>query len=93
MDTMSEAATNLGVAFDALDQYLNAQIEEFEGLEKVTKFATGQSNPTYRLDAKSGIYVLRSKPPGHLLPSAHAVEREFRVMRALAATDKCNQNG
>ncbi|MBS8271940.1 phosphotransferase family protein, partial [Halomonas litopenaei] len=47
----------------------------------------GQSNPTYQLTADSGNYVLRSNPPGRLLPSAHAVEREFRVMQALAETD------
>ncbi|MDX1380981.1 MAG: phosphotransferase family protein, partial [Xanthomonadales bacterium] len=46
----------------------------------------GQSNPTYRLDAASGRYVLRRQPPGNLLKSAHAVDREYRVMRALAGT-------
>ncbi|MBP6626759.1 MAG: phosphotransferase family protein, partial [Arenimonas sp.] len=48
-----------------------------------TKFKGGQSNPTYRIDAASGTYVLRRKPPGQLLPSAHAVDREFRVLQAL----------
>ncbi len=51
------------------------------------KFAGGQSNPTYLLTAASGRYVLRRKPPGQLLKSAHAVDREFRVLRALATTD------
>jgi aminoglycoside phosphotransferase (APT) family kinase protein len=84
---MNEAAQNLGISFAALDAYLTREIDEFEGLIEVTKFGTGQSNPTYQVTATSGNYVLRSKPPGRLLPSAHAVDREFRVMGALANTD------
>ena len=84
---MNEAARNLGISRADLNAYLSKAIPEFEGLASVTKFGTGQSNPTYRLDAESGTYVLRSKPPGRLLPSAHAVDREFRVMQALAETD------
>lgn len=87
MVTMKEAAQNLGISFADLDAYLTNAIDEFEGLTEVTKFGTGQSNPTYQVIAKSGAYVLRSKPPGRLLPSAHAVDREFRVMGALADTD------
>ena len=83
---MTEAAPSLGTTLAQLDAYLSTAIAEFEGLRAVTKFGTGQSNPTYRLDARSGAYVLRSKPPGKLLPSAHAVDREYRVMRALAGT-------
>ena len=52
----------------------------------VNKFDVGQSNPTYRLTAPSGDYVLRRKPPGQLLKSAHAVDREYRVQRALYGT-------
>ncbi|MGH8077358.1 MAG: phosphotransferase family protein [Lysobacter sp.] len=55
----------------------------FRGPLTASKFKDGQSNPTYRIDAASGRYVLRRKPPGVLLPSAHAVDREFRVLRAL----------
>ena len=58
----------------------------FRGLERIEKFGQGQSNPTYGLHAASGTYVLRAKPPGKLLKSAHQVDREFRVMRALADT-------
>ncbi len=83
---MNEAAQNLGISLGDLDAYLTRAIPEFEGLATVTKFGTGQSNPTYQLTAISGTYVLRSKPPGRLLPSAHAVDREFRVMQALAGT-------
>ena len=53
---------------------------------EVRQFEGGQSNPTYFLHAASGDYVLRKKPPGQLLPSAHAVDREYRVMKALAGT-------
>jgi aminoglycoside phosphotransferase (APT) family kinase protein len=53
----------------------------------VRQFDGGQSNPTYLIDASSGRYVLRRKPPGALLPSAHAVDREFRVISALRHTD------
>ncbi len=59
----------------------------FRGPITVEKFATGQSNPTFKLTAASGGYVLRRKPLGQLLKSAHAVDREFRVQRALAGTD------
>jgi len=52
-----------------------------------TKFAHGQSNPTFLIESASGKYVLRRKPPGKLLKSAHAVDREYRVMTALAGTD------
>jgi aminoglycoside phosphotransferase (APT) family kinase protein len=52
----------------------------------VRKFKGGQSNPTYRIDAPSGSYVLRRKPFGKLLPSAHAVDREHRVQAGLAKT-------
>lgn len=84
---MDEVFQSLGVSHEKLDGYLTDAIPEFEQLGTVIKFDTGQSNPTYRLDAASGVYVLRSKPRGKLLPSAHAVDREFRVMQALADTD------
>jgi aminoglycoside phosphotransferase (APT) family kinase protein len=71
---------------EALGPYLEARVAGFHGLDTVDKFGTGQSNPTYLLTARSGRYVLRAKPPGHLLRSAHQVDREFRVMQALAGT-------
>lgn len=67
----------------ALAPYLEAHVPGFRDLRLVTKFRSGQSNPTYLLTAASGRYVLRAKPPGQLLKSAHQVDREFRVMRAL----------
>jgi aminoglycoside phosphotransferase (APT) family kinase protein len=76
----------VGLPLDRLEAWLRDHVEGFRGLLAAERFAGGQSNPTYRLVAASGHYVLRRKPPGPLLPSAHAVDREFRVMRALAAT-------
>jgi aminoglycoside phosphotransferase (APT) family kinase protein len=70
----------------ALERYLAANIPGFEGPLEVEQFKGGQSNPTYRLSAGGKRYVLRRKPPGTLLPSAHAVDREYRVTTALAAT-------
>jgi len=69
-----------------LEAWLRGHVEGFRGPLAAERFAGGQSNPTYRLTAASGSYVLRKKPPGKLLPSAHAVDREFRVVRALAQT-------
>lgn len=65
-------------------EWLRPQLGEgFDGQVQIRQFQGGQSNPTYHLNTSSGQWVLRKKPPGHLLPSAHAVEREFRVMQAL----------
>jgi aminoglycoside phosphotransferase (APT) family kinase protein len=69
-----------------LAAWMAAHVEGFEGPVEVLKFAGGQSNPTYRLNAKSGSYVLRRKPLGVLLPSAHAVDREYRVIAGLHPT-------
>jgi aminoglycoside phosphotransferase (APT) family kinase protein len=68
----------------ALARYLADHLPGFRGPLEVRQFEGGQSNPTYFLHAASGDYVLRKKPPGQLLPSAHAVDREYRVMTALA---------
>src|SRR5436190_912375 len=67
----------------ALAAYLEAQLPAFRGPLRSSKFKGGQSNPTYLIEADSGRYVLRRKPPGALLASAHAVDREFRVLQAL----------
>lgn len=72
---------------DAVAAWMAAHVPGFAGPLTVEKFATGQSNPTFRLTAASGAYVLRRKPPGTLLKSAHAVDREFRVQAALAGSD------
>jgi aminoglycoside phosphotransferase (APT) family kinase protein len=69
-----------------LAEWMSANVAGFEGPVEVLKFAGGQSNPTYRLNAKSGSYVLRRKPFGPLLPSAHAVDREYKVIAGLHPT-------
>ena len=75
-------------AFDvqALASYLRREVGPFAGPLSVAQFQGGQSNPTYRVRAGDRQYVVRRKPPGKLLPSAHAIEREYRVMAGLAAT-------
>src|SRR5579871_2970943 len=66
-----------------LEDWLQAHVAGYRGPAVVEQFGGGQSNPTYRLSAPSGRYVLRRKPPGKLLASAHAVDREYRIMTAL----------
>ena len=72
---------------DAVEAWMRAHLVGFQGPITAEKFTTGQSNPTFKLTSPSGSYVLRRKPSGHLLKSAHAVDREFRVQKALANTD------
>ena len=78
-----------GQAIDetALGRWLEANVEGFTGPFELTKFPSGQSNPTYKIGAASGEYVLRRKPFGQLLPSAHAVDREYRLLAALHPLD------
>lgn len=66
-----------------LAEWMTANVEGYEGPLEVRQFKGGQSNPTYQLVTPSRKYVMRRKPPGKLLPSAHAVDREFRVISAL----------
>ena len=71
----------------AVCSYLREKLPGFDGNITAQKFAGGQSNPTFLLQTGAGNYVLRRKPPGQLLKSAHAVDREFRVQRALQGSD------
>ena len=71
----------------ALDTWLREHVDGYARPLRVEQFKGGQSNPTFLLITPAQRYVLRRKPPGQLLPSAHAVDREYRVMAALAATD------
>ena len=71
---------------DALVPWLEEHVDGFRSFRGIEKYGQGQSNPTYGIDAESGRYVLRAKPPGKLLRSAHQVDREYRVMRALQGT-------
>ena len=70
-----------------LEAWMRDHIDDFRGPLAAEQFEGGQSNPTYKLLSAAGSYVLRRKPLGQLLPSAHAVDREYRVMRALSGTE------
>ena len=72
---------------EPLQKYMLSHVEGFHGPLSVRQFRGGQSNPTYLLESPSGKYVMRRKPPGKLLKSAHAVDREYRVISALYAAD------
>ena len=67
----------------ALDAWAGAYVEGWRGPARAKKFPTGQSNPTYLVETSGARYVLRRKPPGKLLKSAHMIEREYRVLKAL----------
>ncbi len=82
---MKQMSQQLDVA--SLARYLEDHVPGFEGPVDAEKFSGGQSNPTFLLRARSGRYVLRRQPPGELLKSAHAVDREFRVLTALSGTE------
>jgi aminoglycoside phosphotransferase (APT) family kinase protein len=71
------------IDLERLAAYLESAMPRFSGPLSAEQFKGGQSNPTYKLTSPSGDFVLRRKPPGNLLPSAHAVDREFRVIDAL----------
>lgn len=81
---MTRTSQQLDVA--SLAGYLENHVPGFEGPLDAEKFAGGQSNPTFLLQARSGRYVLRRQPLGELLKSAHAVDREFRILTALSGT-------
>jgi len=77
----------LDINLKPLGEYLSANIADFTEITSLAQFKGGQSNPTYLLTTRDQRYVLRRKPPGKLLPSAHAIDREFRVISALYDQD------
>jgi aminoglycoside phosphotransferase (APT) family kinase protein len=85
MTSFAHQAAQIDTA--ALARYLEARLPGFKGPISAEKTPTGQSNPTFILASPSGRYVLRKKPPGQLLKSAHQVDREYRVMKGLGQTD------
>ena len=91
MDAYTGTRTPTTLPFDAaaLQAYLAQHLPGFEGPVHIEQFKGGQSNPTYRLSTPGQRYVMRSKPGpvAKLLPSAHAIEREFKVMQGLSGTD------
>ncbi len=80
-----DVTEQLRIEVARLEAYLAREVKGFAGPLTVRQFKGGQSNPTYLLETPARKYVLRRKPPGKLLPSAHAVDREFRAIRALHA--------
>ena len=78
-----EVAEALRIDAARLEEYLAKNLAGFAGPLTIQQFKGGQSNPTYLLQTPARRYVMRRKPPGKLLPSAHAVDREFRVISAL----------
>ncbi len=67
----------------AVEKFFKDIFPDFKGSIQITQFKGGQSNPTYRVTSKDRAWVIRRKPPGLLLPSAHAVDREYRILSAL----------
>jgi aminoglycoside phosphotransferase (APT) family kinase protein len=88
-DNSGTTPVRAGFAFDtaALEAWMRDNVADFVGPLRVEQFKGGQSNPTFKLIGPKRSYVLRRKPPGSLLKGAHAVEREARVLTALAAAD------
>lgn len=88
LDVVKNLAPQVTADLDALqlEEWMSQEVAGFSGPIEVLRFAGGQSNPTYQLRTPGRSYVLRRKPPGRLLASAHAVDREFRVMHALGPT-------
>ncbi len=84
---VKDVAENLAIDNDKLDAYMKLHVEGYEGPLTIKQFKGGQSNPTYQLLTPTRNYVLRRKPPGKLLPSAHAVDREYKVITALGKTN------
>ncbi|MEM9433841.1 MAG: phosphotransferase family protein [Pseudomonadota bacterium] len=72
--------------FDAIRRWLNGRLPDLAGPVAISKFDVGQSNPTYRIETEGKTYVLRRQPDGKLMKSAHAVDREFKVLSALRDT-------
>ena len=95
--TRSQAASSDIVLIDVLPQHrfdeaslwrrLQSELEDFAGPARLRQFQGGQSNPTYLIETPTKKFVLRKKPPGKLLPSAHLIEREYRILRALPAAE------
>ena len=81
-----EVAENLAFNLDDLNKYIQEKEINIPSISNYKQFKGGQSNPTYLLTGNGENYVLRRKPPGKLLKSAHAVDREYRVITALEDT-------
>ena len=82
-----EVAENLKFDEKRLQEWFGDNVPSAGKIEKIAQFKGGQSNPTYKISSTNQVFVLRRKPPGILLPSAHAVDREYKVITALQNTE------
>tara|TARA_Y100000766_G_C18883819_1_gene594796 strand:- start:148 stop:1206 length:1059 start_codon:yes stop_codon:yes gene_type:complete len=82
-----EVSENLKFDSNLLQEWINDNVANSGDIEKIEQFKGGQSNPTYKILTSKDAFVLRRKPPGKLLPKAHAVDREYKVITALNETD------
>ena len=82
-----EVSENLKFESKLLQEWINDNVKDSGNIEKIEQFKGGQSNPTYKISTENNAYVLRRKPLGKLLPKAHAVDREYKVITALYETD------
>ena len=82
-----DVSENLKFDSNLLQEWVNDNVVNSGDIEKIEQFKGGQSNPTYKIITDEKNLVLRRKPPGKLLPSAHAVDREYKVITALYETD------
>jgi len=79
--------SGLELDVDKVEGFFREKVRVFDGNFEISQFKGGQSNPTYKVSSGRRSWVIRRKPPGQLLPSAHAVDREYRVLTALGKTD------
>ena len=82
-----EVSKNLKFESSLLQEWIKDNVKDSGNIKKIEQFKGGQSNPTYKISTDKNAYVLRRKPPGKLLPKAHAVDREYKVITALNETD------
>ena len=82
-----EVSENLKFESKLLQEWINDNVKDSGNIEKLEQFKGRQANPTYKISTENNAYVLRRKPPGKLLPKAHAVDREYKVITALYETD------
>src|SRR3546814_11772363 len=92
-DNEGTGAVRPGLEIDvaALDRYMQARIDDYKGPLSIEQFRGGQSNPTYKLITPARAYVLRRKPPGKLLKSAHAVDRAFKQIGRASGRERVGQ--
>ena len=84
---LKEVSKSHQFSLNKLDNFLKSELPNFSGIKEIKQFKGGQSNPTYLIKTYTKSFVLRRKPPGDLLKSAHAVDREYEVIKSLKKAD------